>query len=153
KLADDGAVQNRYLWAPAVDLLLAQEDASNNLLWALDDNLNSIRDWIDNTGTVAAHKEYDPFGNVLSTTGTVDADFGWTGRFDDPLTKLQYNTNRWYDPHTGRWLSQDPIEFAGDPSNLYRYVGNGPTNGVDPSGLEPPWWAGTKAFVSTLFVD
>jgi uncharacterized protein RhaS with RHS repeats len=41
-----------------------------------------------------------------------------------------------YDPTVGRWLSQDPIGFkAGDP-NLYRYVGNGPTNATDPSGLK-----------------
>lgn len=40
-----------------------------------------------------------------------------------------------YDPTVGRWLSQDPIGFqAGDP-NLYRYVGNSPTNFTDPSGL------------------
>ncbi|HEY4310191.1 MAG TPA: RHS repeat-associated core domain-containing protein [Pirellulales bacterium] len=137
-LADNGAVQDRYLWAPAVDLLLAQEDASNNVDWALDDDLNSVRDWISNTGTVVQHKSYDAFGNAISNTGTLDADFGWTGRFDDPLTKLQYNTNRWYDPGIGRFISQDPIGFQGDPSNLYRYTGNRPTNATDPTGLVPP---------------
>jgi RHS repeat-associated protein len=38
----------------------------------------------------------------------------------------------------GRWDQEDPTEFEpGDP-NLYRYVGNDPTNETDPSGLEPP---------------
>jgi hypothetical protein len=41
-----------------------------------------------------------------------------------------------YDPTIGRFISQDPIGFnAGDP-NLYRYVGNGPTNATDPDGLK-----------------
>src|SRR4051794_5027778 len=39
-----------------------------------------------------------------------------------------------YEPGTGRWLNEDPIGFdAGDP-NLYRYVGNEPTDATDPSG-------------------
>ncbi|MCO8123236.1 hypothetical protein NHH03_15920 [Stieleria sp. TO1_6] len=33
-------------------------------------------------------------------------------------------------------ISQDPIGFAAGDANLYRYVGNGPTNATDPSGLE-----------------
>src|SRR6266849_5001824 len=42
------------------------------------------------------------------------------------------------DPTTGRWTTEDPMGFdAGDP-DLYRYVGNDPTNTTDPSGLEPP---------------
>lgn len=40
-----------------------------------------------------------------------------------------------YDPRVGRWLSPDPIEFEAGDMNLYRYVGNSPTNGTDPSGL------------------
>ena len=48
---------------------------------------------------------------------------------------MQYNRARWYDPQTGRWLSQDPIGFAAGDANLYRYVGNSPTNATDPSGL------------------
>jgi len=37
-------------------------------------------------------------------------------------------------------FSQDPIGFAGGDANLYRYVGNSPTNATDPSGLEGEWW-------------
>ena len=32
-------------------------------------------------------------------------------------------------------MSEDPIGFAAGDANLYRYVGNSPTNFVDPSGL------------------
>jgi uncharacterized protein RhaS with RHS repeats len=41
-----------------------------------------------------------------------------------------------YDPTVGRWLSEDPIGFEGEDPNLYRYVGNSPTNFTDPSGLQ-----------------
>ncbi len=34
-----------------------------------------------------------------------------------------------------RFLSEDPIGFEAGDANLQRYVGNGPTNLVDPSGL------------------
>jgi hypothetical protein len=40
-----------------------------------------------------------------------------------------------YDPMVGRFLEEDPIDFApGDP-NLHRYVKNSPTNATDPSGM------------------
>jgi RHS repeat-associated protein len=42
--------------------------------------------------------------------------------------------NRFYSPDIGRFLQADPIGFRGDPTNLYRYVGNNPTNFADPNG-------------------
>jgi hypothetical protein len=39
-----------------------------------------------------------------------------------------------YDPTVGRWISADPISFKGEDANLYRYVGNSPTNATDPMG-------------------
>src|SRR5207253_2633309 len=47
-----------------------------------------------------------------------------------------------YDPTIGRWISEDPIGFTGADANLYRYVGNSPTNRTDPSGLVPDDEAG-----------
>jgi len=43
--------------------------------------------------------------------------------------------HRFYDAAVGRFLSQDPLGFAGGDSNLYRYVGNSGPNYRDPSGL------------------
>lgn len=43
-----------------------------------------------------------------------------------------------YNPTLGRWMTEDPIDFAGDNVNFYGYVNNNPTNKVDPSGLHPP---------------
>ena len=40
-----------------------------------------------------------------------------------------------YDPSIGRWLSEDPSGFDGGDPNLYRYVGNSPTNFTDATGL------------------
>jgi RHS repeat-associated protein len=48
-----------------------------------------------------------------------------------------YMRNRWYDPQTGRFLSQDPIGLAGGV-NLYAYAGNNPTSYSDPFGLDCP---------------
>lgn len=41
-----------------------------------------------------------------------------------------------YSPTQGRFVTMDPIGFQAGDVNLYRFVGNDPTNMVDPSGLE-----------------
>ena len=157
---------NRYLWGDAVDQLLSDEQytgnsgpaitastgsvTAGNTLWALSDHLGSVRDISDNNGVVRQHLVFDSFGRRVrevdySTSGAVIASndpaavdelFGYTARDFDTAVGLQYNRARWYDPNTGRWLSQDPIGFNAGDANLYRYVGNGPTNKTDPSGLE-----------------
>src|SRR5262249_29957590 len=62
--------------------------------------------------------------------------YAWTGRERETETGLQYNRARYYDPATGRWVSQDPIGYSGGDNNLYRYVNNHPTITTDSSGLQ-----------------
>jgi RHS repeat-associated protein len=50
-------------------------------------------------------------------------------------TGLNDHRNRTALPTMGVFLQPDPIGFAGDPSNLYRYCGNNAVNRRDPSGL------------------
>jgi RHS repeat-associated protein len=141
-------LSHRYLWnAAAVDQLLADEQVefANNetmdgeVLWALTDNLGSVRDVIDSDGQQRIHRDFDAFGNMLNDVHVgdyVDEAFAFTGRWFDKTTGLQNNLNRWYDPKIGRWMSEDPIGFMTGDTNLFRYVGNEPTGWIDPRGLE-----------------
>ncbi len=151
-LQTDGAgeVTNRYLWGPAVDQILADEqvqvDGSSEVLWPLTDHLNTVRDLAvydaeTDVTTIANHLVYDAFGRVTGQTDpTVTALFGFTARPFDSDTGLQNNLNRWYDAETGTWISVDPMGFAAADANLYRYVGNEAITAVDPSGLERGDW-------------
>ncbi|GIW79459.1 MAG: hypothetical protein KatS3mg105_1266 [Gemmatales bacterium] len=58
--------------------------------------------------------------------------YRFTGREFDSETGLQYHRDRYYDPATGRWLTEDRLR--GEDSNPYRYVRNNPVNAVDPTG-------------------
>ncbi|MHB9050224.1 MAG: RHS repeat-associated core domain-containing protein, partial [Pirellulales bacterium] len=65
--------------------------------------------------------------------------FTYTARELDSDTGLYYYRARWYDAATGKFMSEDPIDFAGGDQNLYRYVRNSPLLYTDPSGLIN-WW-------------
>jgi RHS repeat-associated protein len=91
----------------------------------------------DNAGAQIDKLSYDGFGKLASETNPTNGDsYKYAGYRNDSMTNLDEAKARWYNPATGTWLDRDPIGFAGGP-NPYEYVGNGPTNGTDPSGLEP----------------
>ena len=79
---------------------------------------------------------YDAFGKVLSQTEAISNPFKFVGAFGvmDEGNGLLYMRARYYDPSTGRFISKDPIGWAGG-LNLYGYVGGNPVNRIDPSGL------------------
>ena len=87
--------------------------------------------------SVVNHIVYDSFGNVTSETSTeFQSMYGFAGREIDSESDLVYMRARHYDPHLGRFISEDPIGFNAGDTNLSRYVENGPTNQTDPSGLD-----------------
>lgn len=47
----------------------------------------------------------------------------FSGRLFDITSGLQNNQIRWQDPTIGRWISEDPVGYAGENENLTRYVG------------------------------
>jgi RHS repeat-associated protein len=61
-----------------------------------------------------------------NTKGNLSTRYGYTGREFDADLGLQYSRARWYDATLGRFISEDPIGFAGGDVNLYGYVGNNP---------------------------
>ncbi len=132
-----GAVAARYLSVPgAIDELLARQ-TSSGVAWYLDDREGTVRDIVNNSGTSIDHIDYGAFGNLTAQSTPANGDrFQYAGMEADANTGLNYDRARWYDPKGGKFVGQDPIGFAGGDSNVYRYVGNSPANGFDPSGLD-----------------
>ncbi|MDR2031586.1 MAG: pilus assembly protein [Azoarcus sp.] len=97
------------------------------------DHLGSVRDVLDETGKNLARYDYAPYGEFIGTPAQVP-DFGYAGMHYHAASGLYLTLFRAYDPHTGRWLSRDPIEEAGG-INLYGYVGGNPVSYIDPLGL------------------
>jgi RHS repeat-associated protein len=100
----------------------------------LTDGLGNTIALADPLGGVATSYTYDPFGNTTSSGAASDNTQQYTGRENDG-TGLYYYRARYYSPAMQRFISEDPIGFAGGDTNLYAYVGGDPVNGIDPSGL------------------
>jgi RHS repeat-associated protein len=129
-----GVQTHRYLYSTGVDQILADE-RGGSVVWALADNLGTVRDVVDGGGVVLNHVTFDSYGRVIAQTNpAVDFRYGFTGREQDSETGLDYYRARYYDSNVGRFISEDPIGFNAGDANLYRYVGNSPTNFIDPSG-------------------
>jgi RHS repeat-associated protein len=130
-----GVQKSRYLYGTQVDQVLAEESGTQ-VRWFLADHQGTIKDVVDNAGTVIDHITYDSFGRIVGQTNPIDLRFAYTGREWDGETGQYYYRARYYDPADGRFISEDPVGFIGGDSNLSRYVGNSPTNFIDPSDLK-----------------
>ena len=102
------------------------------------DTRNSVTNVIAPKGTVAKGYDYDEFGNT-EQKGEADFlnDITFTSSVADTSSNLQYMNSRFYQPSTGRFLSQD--SYSGNPydpwtHHLYSYCGNNPTSMIDPTG-------------------
>jgi RHS repeat-associated protein len=121
--------------------------AASPFLFPLDfylpDHLASIRGLENTSGTLDDSETFDAWGNKTSESNPSNGDrYAYTGRESDSAIGLQYNRARYYDPTTGRWISQDPTGFDAGDGNLYRYVSNTPVDFSDASGLQAvqnPW--------------
>jgi RHS repeat-associated protein len=102
----------------------------------LTDALGSTVALVDPAGTVQTSYTYEPFGKTTVTGQANGNSQQFTGRENDG--PLYFYRARYLHPTFGRFISEDPAGFlAGDP-NIYRYVGDSPTNATDPSGMV--WW-------------
>jgi RHS repeat-associated protein len=103
---------------------------------AYDGNGNVLALYDAVSGAIAAEYEYGPFGEVLKSDGTaVEANpFGFSTKYRDTETGLNYYGLRYYNPSTGRWLGRDPMEEEGG-LNLYGMLNNNPLNDYDAFGL------------------
>jgi RHS repeat-associated protein len=108
----------------------------------LTDALGSTLALADSSGALQTQYTFEPFGNT-SVTGTATANsFVYTGREFDS-TGLYFYRARYYNARLQRFISEDPIGFAGG-NNLYAYVGNNPASWTDPLGLFPNPFGGIR---------
>ena len=101
-----------------------------------DHNGNIVR-YVSETGSIAAHYLYDPYGNIVKSSGPcADAlSFSFSTKYHDRETGLVAYQRRFYSPSLGRWLNRDPIEEEGG-ENLYGFCGNSPCWWLDALGLK-----------------
>jgi RHS repeat-associated protein len=152
-----GGVLTRYLYDPWGNCM-AETDGSNRITRAYAyglglsamvgsdgsiycyhfDALGSVIALTDMDQTIVNAYAYDPFGRLREQESLAQP-FKYVGRYGvmhEP-NGLYYMRARYYDPSVGRFISEDPIGFAGGDVNLYGYVHNDPVNLVDPLGLAP----------------
>ena len=109
------------------------------LAWYQCDHLGTPQELTDPNGQIAWSAQYKAWGEVREQRSEWAQREGLTnpirfqGQYHDHETGLHYNRYRYYDPRVGRFISKDPISYAGG-LNLYAYAPN-PTGWVDPLGL------------------
>jgi RHS repeat-associated protein len=121
--------------------LLAEETTA--WVWHLNDGLGSVRQLTDGAGQVTVAQGYTPFGVLLWYEGSAASAYGYTGEQEDASTGLVFLRARYYDPSTGRFISEDPFPgYVRRPQslNLYVYVTNNPLGRVDPARLQGEDW-------------
>jgi len=122
-----------YTQGQLIDEPLAELRGSTTDYYAAD-GLGSITSLSSSTGALANTYTYDSFGNTTASTGTVRNYFQYTAREFDSETNLYFYRARYFDPNSGRFLSEDPMRFTMG-ANFFPYVHNDPMNRIDPFGL------------------
>jgi RHS repeat-associated protein len=131
-----GAVVARYtLTTDKVDEPLAMLRSGATSYYDAD-GLGSITSLSNAVGALAQTYTFDSFGNQTASSGSLTNPFRFTAREWDTETNLQFSRARYYDPNPGRFLSEDPSDFAGG-INFYAYSRNNPVLYNDPFGLSP----------------
>ena len=120
-------------WIPGSLTPLAKEREGRR--WSIaTDHLGTPTEMYDEAARLAWKMQLDLFGVPTVEVGSAeDCAWRWAGQREDAETGLYYNRHRYFDPASGRYLSQDPIGLRGGFA-LYAYVPD-PTVFVDPLGL------------------
>jgi RHS repeat-associated protein len=99
------------------------------------DQVGLPRELTARNGRVQWRAQYEAWGSLCATEcyGSLHQPLRFLGQYYDAESGLHYNQHRYYDPDTGRFMTQDPIGLKGG-INVYRYAMN-PTRWIDPLGL------------------
>jgi RHS repeat-associated protein len=132
----NGNVLARYAFTQNIDEPLAELRSSTTSYFS-QDGLGSVTSLTTSAGALGNTYTYDSFGNTTNSSGSLTNFFRYTARVFDTETNLYNDRARYYDQTSGRFISEDPLEF-GAGENFYVYAFNNAVNLNDPFGLCPP---------------
>jgi RHS repeat-associated protein len=121
-----------YLYEPNNNKPLALFRAGQLYFYQLD-HLGTPLSLTDSNNNIVWQAQYSVFGKATLTVNDIDNPLRFQGQYFDAESGLHYNHFRYYDPETGRFISQDPIGLLGG-INHYQYAPNH-INWIDPLGL------------------
>src|SRR5262249_51657550 len=107
-----GTAVARYAQRLNIDEPLAMLRSSATSYYEAD-GLGSVTSLSNSSGSIANSYTYDSFGNLNASSGSLVNPFQFTAREFDSESALYFYRARYYDPGTGRFLSEDPLRFAG----------------------------------------
>jgi len=110
--------------------------SGNATFYAHRDGFGNVIGLTDSSVTIQSLFDYDAWGQNLGDSGDTlnRVRFKgslWLGTEQD----IYFMRTRWYEPKTGRFLSEDPIGLLGG-INPYAYALDDPLNNSDPLGLD-----------------
>ena len=116
---------------------IAKADSKGNTAFYLYNGHGDVVQVVDSTGEIINQYDYDIWGNPTLTIETAANAIRYAGEFMDSETGMYYLRARYYDPYTGRFVSED--SYWGEDENplslnLYTYCSNDPVNFTDPTG-------------------
>jgi RHS repeat-associated protein len=146
----NSSVKTQFVWSPTyVDAMVLRDrdtDANGSFdqrLYVQQDANFNVTSIVDTSGAVVERYAYDPYGAVTYLNDSWEnigaSAYGWVylhqgGRYDS-TGGLYHFRLRDFSPTLGRWLQMDLLRYEAGDMNLYRFVGGGPLNYVDPTGL------------------
>ena len=94
---------------------------------------------VDSSGAEVAAYDYDPYGKIISATGSMAEvnPLRYRGYYYDSETGFYYLQSRYYDPEICRFINADSYASTGQSLlgyNAFAYCGNNPVMRIDHGG-------------------
>ena len=135
----------RYVFASYIDEPVVRKTTgtSGTVLYYHRNQQYSVYALTDSSGAVSERYAYTAYGQptFLNASATVQTSsaagnrYTYTAREWDATLGLHHFRARWMSGLTGRFLTRDPIGYAGSEWDLYELFGGKPYLMVDPEGL------------------
>ena len=124
--------QHKYQSNVTYNYVWGAELITNGSVYYIYNAHGDVIQLLDSDGNLIKTYDYDAYGNELTRDQNDSNPLRYCGEYYDVETGFIYLRARYYDPNTGRFISQDP---AKDGLNWYIYCIDNPLNYLDPSGL------------------